>query len=172
LHLDTVPLLVAGGRGAVPGPLVGRMPDKMLDNSELHLRKCEEAGLLAYKNGDFAAAIAYLLEVTDRKRENWRAKLYLAMAFFQIGGERLALSQFRYLSACCPDTGIQLSARAAMHYISPRGARQDAASEPLKDTQGVADGPADKKAALVPPRLDEALPADIVWVDRGVTLRD
>ena len=77
-----------------------------------------DAGILAFKNGDYKAAIKRLQDATDLERNHWRAKLYLGMAYFKDDDRLLATMQFRHVQNNCPDIEIRKKADDAMKAMS------------------------------------------------------
>jgi hypothetical protein len=125
----------------------------------LHTRPIEElvnAGVLAYRNQDFKTAIQYLQEVLESEPQNWRAKLYLGMAFFHSGEAIMATGQFRSLINTCTDPDIQKKAAAAMQALNSQNKSMPEMTCTIKKSSIPPDS--------LPLELDDSEGCDLEWV--------
>lgn len=89
--------------------------------SEAEVCELVKAGMDAYNHGDYACTIKCLLKVIDNDPKQWRAKLYLGMAYLKTGDRLLGIFQLRFLKTNCPDVEISRKAQEAMDTLAPDG---------------------------------------------------
>lgn len=89
------------------------MPDRVTSVTDLI-----NDGVAAYRDRDFSKGIRILFEVIDQEPRNWRAKLYLAMCYYQSGEIFTAVHHFRFLKDSCPDAEIRNKAESALAVLS------------------------------------------------------
>jgi hypothetical protein len=88
-------------------------------------------GVVAYKNRNFKSAIDNLQKVLDVDPRHWRAKLYLAMSYYQGGELYSAFRHFTYLTENCTDTDIRDKAAAALRVINGQVKRTPSQGVPV-----------------------------------------
>lgn len=76
------------------------------------------AGLSAYQDGDFEAAIKYFGELTRRDNELWDARFYLGMAYFKTDRLGQAVQEFRDIAQWCPDETLKAKALVALRAMN------------------------------------------------------
>ncbi|HEY9791750.1 MAG TPA: FHA domain-containing protein [Candidatus Obscuribacterales bacterium] len=76
--------------------------------------KLRDEGITFYEQRNFEMAIERLLRVTDKQPQNWLAKLYLALSYFQRGDQLMARPLLRFLITNCPDREIKARAQMAV----------------------------------------------------------
>jgi hypothetical protein len=121
------------------------------------------AGVAAFRDRNFPEAQRSLQAVLDIEPEHWRAKLYLAMSFYQAGEVFTAYRHFLFLRDNCPDTEIRSKSEVAMQAMN---------SQVQVRTSGNATGMPEmtctmKKPTLPPPPAQVDDGSDIEWVDES-----
>jgi Flp pilus assembly protein TadD len=76
------------------------------------------AGVTAYKSGQYSEAIELLRTAVDNDSSDWMAKLYLAMCLAKNNQTREALKLFMTIRDLCPDRELRQRAGSAYFAIS------------------------------------------------------
>lgn len=71
-------------------------------------------GILAFREGNFTKALDFLNKAVDRDKNDWQARLYLAMSYYSQGDKYQSALHFRYLEGNCPDPQIRNRASQAL----------------------------------------------------------
>lgn len=71
-------------------------------------------GIAAFRQGDNQRCIEMLGKAIDRQKDNWQARLYLAMAYYSTGDIYTGAIHFRYLKDNCPDPDIKAKSTSAL----------------------------------------------------------
>ena len=89
------------------------MPDRVASIAGL-----VDDGVAAYRDRDYSKGIRLLFEAIDQDPRHWRAKLYLAMCYYQSGEIFTAVHHFGFLKNNCPDVDVRQRAEAALAALS------------------------------------------------------
>jgi Flp pilus assembly protein TadD len=76
------------------------------------------AGVMAYKSGQYSQAIELLRGAVDNDPSDWMAKLYLAMCLAKNSQTHEALSLFMTIRDLCPDRELRQRAGSAYFALS------------------------------------------------------
>lgn len=74
----------------------------------------EKDGVEAFRRGDYARCVQIMNKVVDRQKNNWQARLYLAMSHYSTGDIFTGAVHFRYLEQNCPDPDIRAKSQSAL----------------------------------------------------------
>lgn len=99
---------------------------KHLQDLVLAEANLEKDGLEAFRRGEYVRCVQIMNKVVDRERDNWQARLYLAMSHFSIGEIFMGTMHFRYLEQNCPDEDVRAKSRGALTSVerdSPKARR-------------------------------------------------
>jgi tetratricopeptide (TPR) repeat protein len=83
-----------------------------------------EIAILAYRNGRFRDAIELLVQVQEHEKDNWLAKLYLAICYEKAGRVSDAHRIYEKIVAQCTDNHITLKARKALPLVEAEMTRR------------------------------------------------
>jgi tetratricopeptide (TPR) repeat protein len=71
-------------------------------------------GIAAFRAGDHQRCIDLLNKAIDKEKNNWQARLYLAMAYYSVGNIYTGAIHFRYLQEHCPEPNIKAQSASAL----------------------------------------------------------
>jgi len=125
----------------------------MPDVTEAAVAELVDAGVLAYRNRDYKAAIIHLQHALDVEHRHWRAKIYLAMSLYHGGECFTAYRHLVFLRDNCPEPEICAKAVAAMAAMNA----EMAVKAPMPEMTCTM-----KKPVLPLPPLEDD--SDIEWV--------
>src|SRR3569832_2505554 len=84
------------------------------------IAETENAGVMAYRNEDYATAIRFLQQAVEADNMRWRAKLYLGMAHYKTGDLLAAYWQLTAIAQKCNDQEIRSHAAVVFQAVSNR----------------------------------------------------
>lgn len=90
---------------------------KELEEMVLAEATLEKDAFNAFRHGEYPRCIELMNRLVDRQKDNWKARLYLAMAHYSTGDIYTGAIHFRYLEKHCSDPDIRLKARSALSSI-------------------------------------------------------
>jgi Flp pilus assembly protein TadD len=82
-------------------------------------QSCFEAGLQAYRTGDFNFAVTSFLLGLEKDKTHWEMRLYLGMAYCRVGSLREAKNEFITVRDFSPDSELRRKANAAFQAMAP-----------------------------------------------------
>jgi Flp pilus assembly protein TadD len=82
-------------------------------------QSCYDAGLEAYRNGDFSFAVTSFLVGLEKDKTHWEMRLYLGMAYARMGSQREAKNEFITVRDFSPDAELRRKANAALAAMTP-----------------------------------------------------
>jgi cytochrome c-type biogenesis protein CcmH/NrfG len=85
-----------------------------LQNLVLSNANLVEDGVAAFRLQDFKACIKHLSRALDKNKSDWRARMFLAMAYFTTGETFPAANHLRYLHDKCPDQLVKTKSAQAL----------------------------------------------------------
>lgn len=71
-------------------------------------------GLAAFDEKNFPKCIELLNKALDREKDNWQARLVLAIAYYNTGDIFTGAIHFRYLNEHCPTAEIRAQSAASL----------------------------------------------------------
>ncbi len=71
-------------------------------------------GISAFRQKDFARSIDLLSKAIDKDKNDWQARMYLAMSYYATGNIYLGAVHFRYLKDNCPIAEVRGKAESAL----------------------------------------------------------
>ena len=87
---------------------------KSLQDLVLAHANLQEDGITAFREKRFAECIELLTRCIDKDKNNWQARLFLAMAHYSTGQIYTGAVHFRYLHEHCPDEKIKARSASAL----------------------------------------------------------
>jgi hypothetical protein len=124
-----------------------------------------DAGVAAFRDKQFEIAQTKLQQALDLEPFHWRAKLYLAMAFYHGGEVFTAHRHFLFLRDNCQDVEIRSKAEAAMQAINIQVQVRGISGSP-----GMPEMTCTMKKPVLPPipaPADADDGSDLEWVDES-----
>ena len=75
-------------------------------------------GYLAFRSGDYDAAINYFSHLDNKSPSYWSGRMYLAISYWHIGKTSAAMQELKDLSEWCPDPMLKQKAVHALRELN------------------------------------------------------
>jgi cytochrome c-type biogenesis protein CcmH/NrfG len=79
-----------------------------------------DGGVEAFRRKDYAQCIKRLSRALDKNKNDWRARMFLAMAYYVTGATFPAVNHLRYLQERCPDQLVKQKSQKALQALEER----------------------------------------------------
>jgi cytochrome c-type biogenesis protein CcmH/NrfG len=79
-----------------------------------------EDGIAAFRSQDYKQCIKLLSRALDKNKTDWRARMYLSMAYYTTGATFPAISHLKYLQLNCPDDLVKEKSAVALASLEER----------------------------------------------------
>jgi len=93
---------------------------KPLEELVLSNKNPVEDGINAFRAQDYAQAIKLLSRALDKNKTDWRARMFLSMAYYTTGATFPAISHLKYLQMNCPDDLVKQKSTIALDSLEQR----------------------------------------------------
>jgi hypothetical protein len=106
----------------IPEPI----QDMVLSNANL-----VDDGVAAFRSKDFDSCIRLMSRAIDKNKSDWRARMFLAMAYYATGSSFPAANHLRYLHEHCPNDIVKTRSAKALTVLEQRldSARREKAAK-------------------------------------------